>query len=115
VSERAQLLARLQDLELMIQEAEDPASKEREEALGFPLDGMAKLQKVRLTLIKQIPPADLRAYERVRRKYRWAVVPVVNRICGGCFQTLPTSATRGVLEGVTLPTCENCGRILCWT
>jgi predicted nucleic acid-binding Zn-ribbon protein len=99
----------------MIQEAEDPTSKEREEALGFPLEGLPKLQKVRLTLMKQIPAADLRTYERVRRKYRWAVVPVVNRICGGCFQTLPTSATRGLAESSTLPTCENCGRILCWT
>ena len=115
MSDRAQRLALLQDLELMMQEAEDPARKEKEEAMGFPLEGMAKLEKERQKLLKHIPVADLRTYERIRGKFPRAVVRVAGRICLGCFQTLPTSATRGVSEDGPLPLCENCGRILYWT
>jgi predicted nucleic acid-binding Zn-ribbon protein len=115
VSDRAQMLALLQDLELMIQEVQDPASKEKEEALGFSVDGLAKLEKERQKLLKRIPPADLRFYQRIRHKYPKAVVRVAGRICLGCWQTLPTSATRGVSEDGPLPTCENCGRVLYWT
>ena len=34
------------------------------------------------------------------------------RVCLGCFVTLPTSASPGVGESLTL--CESCGRILYW-
>jgi len=114
VSDRVQRLAQLQDLELMIRETEDPASKEKEEALGFSVDGLAQLQNARNRLVKQIPTQDLRVYQRVRRKYERAVVPVTNRICLGCFQALPTSSKAALSDTGALPTCENCGRILYW-
>ncbi|MCK4412455.1 MAG: hypothetical protein KAY32_02805 [Candidatus Eisenbacteria sp.] len=114
MSDRVQRLAQLQDLELMIREVEDPASKMKEEALGFSVEGLAQLQNARSRLLKQIPKQDLRAYQRIRRKYDRAVVPVMNRICLGCFQALPTSVTRNVSEAGPLPICENCGRILYW-
>jgi predicted nucleic acid-binding Zn-ribbon protein len=111
------MLALLQDLDLMIREAEDPASQQSEEALGFMVDGRAigKLEKERQKLIKRIPTGDLRLYERIRGKHPRAVVRVAGRICLGCFQTLPTSATRGIPADGPLPTCENCGRVLYWT
>ena len=114
MSDRVQRLAQLQDLELMIREGEDPASKKKEEALGFSVEGLQQLQTARGRLVKQIPTSDFRLYQRVRRKYERAVVPVINRICLGCFQALPTSSKPTVSETSALPTCENCGRILYW-
>ncbi len=114
MSERVQKLAQLQDLELMIREVEDPASKEQEEALGFTVAGLEQLEKARDRLIKQIPKKDLRIYQRVRRRYDRAVVPVANRICLGCFQELPTARTAAIAEGDSLPICESCGRLLYW-
>ncbi len=114
MSERVQRLAQLQDLELMIREVEDPDSKEREEALGFSVNGLAQLRKAHDRLLKIISKQDLRVYQRVRRRYDRAVVPVMNRICLGCFQELPTSRTPEVADGDPLPTCESCGRILYW-
>jgi predicted nucleic acid-binding Zn-ribbon protein len=114
VSDRVRSLVDLQDLERMIRDAEDPASKEQEEALGFPMEGLAELRKARDAMLKKIPPRDLRHYQRIRSKHRLVVVPVRSRICLGCFQALPTKATRVVEEQGPLPTCENCGRILYW-
>jgi len=114
VSDRVQRLAQVQDLELMIREVEDPAGKEKEEALGFSVAGLAQLHNALARLEKQIPRSDLQIYRRVRRKYERAVVPVMNRICLGCFQALPTSSKRALSETGALPTCENCGRILYW-
>jgi len=114
VSERVLRLAYLQDLELMIAEAEDPDGKRREEALGFSVENLAQLQRARERLLKQIPKEDQRAYMRIRGRHERAVVPVSSRICLGCFQALPTRMHGGGDEGGPLPTCENCGRILYW-
>jgi predicted nucleic acid-binding Zn-ribbon protein len=114
VSDRLHMLVALQDLDLMILEVRDPAGKEKEEALGFAVNGLAELEKARLAVLKKIPVRDLRLYERMRGKYDRVVVPVRSRICLGCFQALPTKATRAVAEDGPLPTCESCGRILYW-
>ncbi len=114
MSDRVQMLVALQDLELMIREAEDPTSKETEEALGFTMQGIEKLQMDCEQLRKKIPKPDLRLYDRIRRRYHRVVVPVVSRICTGCFQGLPTSRTRTIPTSRPLPTCESCGRILYW-
>lgn len=114
MSDRVHNLVALQDLELMIREAQDPSSKEKEEALGFMVDGLVELEKARVAVLKKIPARDLRTYERIRGKFERVIVPVRSRICLGCFQALPTKATRAVSEDGPLPTCENCGRILYW-
>ncbi len=114
MSDRVKDLATLQDLELQIREAKDPATKEKEESLGFVIQGLEKLEAKRDQLLAKIPSADLRHYQRIRRRHERAVVLVIDKICHGCFQTLPTSRTRTVSDRGPLPTCESCGRILLW-
>lgn len=114
MSDRVQRLVQLQDLELMIDEVQDPDQKQKEEELGFSVENFAQLEKARDRLLKQIPKEDLRVYRRIRKRHGRAVVPVHNGICLGCFQTLPTRIQRGASEGGPLPACENCGRILYW-
>lgn len=114
MSNRVHRLATYQDLELMIQEAQDPKLIGQEKSFGFDVAGLDQLKDRLETLANEISKPDLRNYQRVRSKYDRAVVLVIDKICHGCFQTLPTSCTRVVQEEGPLPTCESCGRILLW-
>ena len=114
MSNRVQKLATFQDLELMIQEAQDPALIGQEKSLGFAVAGLDQLKERRDVLAAEISKQDMRHYKRIRRGFDRAVVLVIDKICHGCFQTLPTSRTRMVEEEGPLPTCESCGRILLW-
>jgi len=114
VSDRVQKLVTYQDLELMIRDAEDPARMKQEASLGFEVGGLEALKKRLSDLEIEISKKDIRHYRRVGRKYERAVVLVIDKICHGCFQSLPTSRTRQVSDEGPLPTCENCGRILLW-
>lgn len=113
-SDRIIKLVQLQDLELMIREAQDPARKGNEEALGFMMGNIGKLEAELQDLRGQIDKQDLRAYDRIHRRYNRVIVPAIGRICTGCFQELPTSVKHALAEGAPLPTCESCGRILYW-
>jgi predicted nucleic acid-binding Zn-ribbon protein len=106
-----QALVALQDLDLMIREAKDPERATKEEALGFPMDGVEKLERTRERLAKQIDERLLQTYERMSRRFTRVVVPVEARTCLGCFMGLPTAAKRTATAG-TIEYCENCGRIL---
>jgi predicted nucleic acid-binding Zn-ribbon protein len=104
-------LVALQDLDLMIREAKDPERATQEEELGFPLNGVEKLERTRERLAKQIDERLLQTYERMSRRFARVVVPVEGRVCLGCFMGLPTATKRNTGPG-TIENCENCGRIL---
>lgn len=106
------MLVALQDLDLMIREAKDPERANREEELGFPLDGVVKLERTRERLAKQLDERLLQMYERMSRRYARVVVPVEGSVCLGCFMGLPTAASHRRTSGTTVDNCENCGRIL---
>jgi predicted nucleic acid-binding Zn-ribbon protein len=106
-----QALVALQDLDLMIREAKDPERANQEEELGFPLNGMNKLERTRERLAKQIDERLLQTYERMSRRFTRVVVPVEGRVCLGCFMGLPTANRRNIEPG-NVENCENCGRIL---
>ncbi|OGC09018.1 hypothetical protein A2V82_13060 [candidate division KSB1 bacterium RBG_16_48_16] len=103
-----ELLVSLQDLDLMIEEADEVKK------LGFSVTGSTELIKAREELAKSISRPLLSRYEQLRAKIKRAVVPVKDDICLGCFLRQPTS--RGVRgrEDEQIFTCENCGRMLYW-
>lgn len=103
-----ELLVSLQDLDLMIQEAEEVAK------LGFNITGWSELKLAREELAAKISKPLLFRYERLRGKLKRAVVPVKNDICLGCFLRQPTSIGAQGRERHELFTCENCGRMLYW-
>lgn len=111
IDEQVKLLVALQDLDLMIREAEDSDTSSEMEQMGFKLEGIEELQKARTALSKRIPPQLLNRYQRLSKSYGRAVVPVTTNLCLGCFVTLPTSYPSLKTKN-TLLTCENCGRIL---
>lgn len=114
LSERLDRLFRLQDLDIMIQEAQDPELRRSEEEMGFRHDALEKLQSARSRLADTISPRDLRLYERISKKLHHGIVPVEDRTCLGCYMALPTSAVPLKTDPEQLLTCENCGRILYW-
>jgi len=114
VLDRLQKLSHLQDLELMLREAQDEHAKLREEQMGFDLRGIEKLQAARDKWRSQVDPRDLRLFDRIAKRHPRAIVPVEDRICLGCYMALPTSANPPSMDQERLLTCENCGRILFW-
>lgn len=114
LKDKLDALFRLQDLDIMIREAQDPEMKSTEEKMGFRVPTLEKLLAVRTRLAERIEPADLRLYERIRRRHGHAIVPVEERTCLGCFMALPTSAVSLKTAPDQLRTCESCGRILYW-
>lgn len=114
MEEQVKLLVALQDLDLMIREAEDSKTSSELKQMGFKLDGINELQQARAALAKRIRPNLLNRYERVAKSYGRAVVPVTGNLCLGCFVTLPTSYP-SLKSKDSFLTCENCGRILYFT
>ncbi len=102
-------VVKLQDLDLMIEEARAGGARERARRGGLRTGSLAALEAARARLEERIEPRWRHAYERAQRRYGRAVVPVKGRVCQGCFVTLPTSAIAGM---EVLSMCEHCGRIL---
>ena len=114
--DQAKLLVALQDLDLMIKEAEDTTTSTELKDMGFKLDGLKELQLARANLAKRIKPQLLNRYERVSKTYDRAVVPVTGDLCLGCFAKIPTSfRSLSLHEKDRILTCESCGRILYFT
>lgn len=108
LNKQLKLLVNLQDLDIMILEIEEV------KGLGFEVAGRDKLQEAREELIKKISKPVLSNYEKLRARYRRAIVPVKDDVCLGCFMRVPTSLStvgRGNQEVIL---CEGCGRILYW-
>jgi predicted nucleic acid-binding Zn-ribbon protein len=104
----------LSDVDAMLGEAQRPESRARLKKLGFELEGLARLTAQRGRLMEAVDRRWTGLYERVRLRYGRGVAAVRERVCSGCFVTLPATArpreTRDVLQ-----VCESCGRILYWT
>lgn len=104
-----ELLVLYQDINLMLQEAEEEAAR-----MGFPTEGKEKLEEARGEIAKKIEPRFLRAYERLRTRYTHSIAPVKDDTCLGCFARLPTSYGAKGRHDESIFTCEQCGRILYW-
>ncbi len=105
-------LLELHDLDLQLSEARAPAAVARLRKLGFEPSEAGALERARHRLVAVTDRRWVQHYERALQRYGRAVVGVRERVCLGCFVTLPTSAAPGAGESLTL--CESCGRILYW-
>ena len=71
------------------------------------------LQVKRQRFVKELPWADLQAYERLRRlKGGLAVAAVQGALCGGCHVAVPVHTLRIARASAELTPCPTCGRIL---
>ncbi|MBI1796898.1 MAG: hypothetical protein HY076_03420 [Candidatus Eisenbacteria bacterium] len=104
-------LVHLTDLDLLIGEASDRDGRARLGKLGFDLAGLARLEAARARLAAQIEHRWIVLYDRARRRYGRGMTAVRDRVCQGCFVTLPTSAGSRP-EADALALCASCGRLL---
>jgi predicted nucleic acid-binding Zn-ribbon protein len=102
------LLVKLQDLDMMISELEEVSK------IGFEVGGKKNIEEARTELVNQISRPLLYTYEKLRKRYKRAIVPVKNHVCLGCFMRVPTSLSVRGREDTAVYTCEGCGRILYW-
>ncbi|MEK7824080.1 MAG: hypothetical protein AAB290_03455 [Candidatus Eisenbacteria bacterium] len=107
-------LVYLGDLDLLLREARDEASRLRLRKLGFELAGLERLEAARERLAAAIERRWMVMYERARQRYGRGVAAVRERVCQGCFVTLPTSVASRPGAGETPGLCESCGRVLFW-
>ena len=105
-------LLQLHDADLLLASLQEADSVNRLKRLGLECDEIESLARVRTRLLGQIEPRWLTPYERALHRYGRGVVAVRDRVCQGCYITLPTSKVPG--EGDALSLCESCGRILYW-
>jgi len=74
---------------------------------------IAALQAQRQTLTPVVPPATLSVYERVlASREGLAMVPLLERSCGGCHMVQPPQVINEVMLKAKLVTCDSCNRIL---
>src|SRR5262249_42752011 len=99
----------------MIREAQNPESRARLRKMGFDLEGLPRLVAARAGLADGIDRRWPLPYERTHQRYGRAVAAVRDRVCSGCFVTLPTTARPRPGDASTPQQCESCGRILYWT
>jgi len=114
-------LVLLGDLDLLLREVEAAGSRQRLRKLGFAVDGVPRITAARERLARGIERRWMFGYERARQRYGRGIAAVRERVCLGCFVTLPTSAARpaaeaGAPEVMGAPgLCASCGRILYWS
>jgi len=106
-----QLLVALQDMEEMIREVEEKG--EELEGLGFKHGGLDELRQAREEVAGQVDPRLMSWYKRLTGRFGHAVVPVVNNLCTGCFNNIPSSFV-SVTNVNKVQKCESCGRFLYW-
>lgn len=102
-------LVALQDLDMMIEEISEV------KRLGFVAEREEELVKAREELASKISKPLLYSYEKLKRRYKRAIVPVQeDNTCLGCFIKLPTSISSVGRTDDSVFYCEGCGRILYW-
>ncbi len=109
----AQAILELHDLDQLLELARDPACRTRLGRLGFTFGGISVLERERHKLVSAVDPRWVGNYERSLGRYGRGINLVRDRVCQGCFVTLPTSAVPPAGEsGIHM--CESCGRLLYW-
>jgi len=114
-------LVLLGDLDLLSHELAGSDSRQRLRKLGFSLDGAARLPAVRDKVARAVDPRWITSYERARQRYGRGIAAVRERVCLGCFVTLPTSAARPTADSAagevtgTPGLCASCARVLYWS
>jgi predicted nucleic acid-binding Zn-ribbon protein len=114
MSDELRILLELQHLDYMIKDWRNDETRKEFQKIGFQVDDdpVKMLCKKREKLLERINPNLYNMYQRILDRYKdWAVVPVVNGFCGGCFSKVPTelSAQKGIVNQ-----CPNCGRFIYW-
>ncbi|MBI1870703.1 MAG: hypothetical protein HYS07_05865 [Chlamydiae bacterium] len=59
-----------------------------------------------------IPSEFIRAYDRAKRRYKNAIVRLINGVCQGCFLAASAGVAIVAKAGKSIHVCEHCTRLL---
>jgi len=118
----------MEDLEIMQKLGEELAAKleiarpgnekqieEIEQKYATIEEKAAEIRRKYEELATKVDRRNLSAYKRIREGTQGhAVVKVISRACGGCFQALPPKQIQEIRRMTVISFCEACGRILVW-
>ncbi|MBI1884040.1 MAG: hypothetical protein HYS08_07535 [Chlamydiae bacterium] len=90
---------------LRIQEIEEAL---RKEAKAFHLELIQELANNRMG----IPMELIRSYDRAKKRYKNAIVRLVNGVCQGCFLAAASGTSIVAKAGKSFHVCEHCSRLL---
>ncbi len=97
-------LFELQELELALEESKTTSSSGRKAEAD--LSGRISERR------RQIDPAHLSVYDRIRQRYTIAIVAVHEGKCSGCFLAVPRGSILESQRTGSLLACPHCGRLL---
>ncbi|HLU24777.1 MAG TPA: hypothetical protein VKZ58_03665 [Longimicrobiales bacterium] len=110
-----EILLQLQDLKAQRRELEEDHAERQVEVQEFNIDvarAIEELDRKIQEMEEQLSPAIRSRYRRISEGRGRAVVPVINGICYGCFESIPTAVAGDIRQNATLRHCEHCGRFL---
>lgn len=106
------------DCEAAVRAAKEHLEAERKKAAAETVRIEARIGVIAAERDAMLPDVDDHVLKRYRRillnKKDKAVVPLLDRSCGGCFMQLPPIARVNVRKKDELVICDNCARILYW-
>jgi len=91
----------------------DLEKKRARQATEMDQAGLAKLQAERTTIVAELKPTLVTAYDRIRKKSAGvAVAEATDGRCGACQITLRQQFMQDLRRSEEVMFCESCGRIL---
>lgn len=110
-----ELLIMLHDVDLLLKESQDANTSRKLKNIGFKMGKPTeKISLAREKLLEELDKDIVERYERLIKRYDRAVAPVLDGICYGCYQVMPTALATGRDKNKRIFLCPNCGRFLYW-
>src|SRR5262245_38376624 len=104
-------LIQIHGIGLRLEGAAQPRAGEGLTGPAFGARGIAAVQRARARRVASLDRRWVTFYERARQRYGRGMAAVRERVCLGCYLTLPTRAQPA--PGLPM-ICEGCGRLLYW-
>jgi predicted nucleic acid-binding Zn-ribbon protein len=110
-----ELLIMLHDVDLLLKESQDANTSKKLRKIGFKTAKAAeKIALARQKLLDELDKEYVDRYERLMTRYDRALAPVLDGICYGCYQVMPTAVATDKDRNREIRLCPNCGRFLYW-
>jgi mannitol/fructose-specific phosphotransferase system IIA component (Ntr-type) len=94
---------------IQLQELDFALAEERASFSKMPL---AKLEESIATILATLPAEVAERFQRLRKRYPLAVVPILHGTCPSCAMALPLALVNEVRAAEQLHNCPHCGRFL---
>lgn len=104
-----EFLITLHDLDLLLK------GIDHEKEAGFEVTKhKEELLQARQKVMKELNANFLSRYEKLANRFSFAVTPVIEGICYGCFVKLPSAFVVRTNKNEEVSICPNCGRFIYW-